>query len=179
MQCYICNVEKSEILREVMDEVGMTQPRLSSLSGVKQPSLSQMLHGRVQMSDHMLDRLLSCMGYRLEVVRRPVPVKLDRSSRRRWLLHERLVESLNVENWSKWRPTVRRNLKNLRSSTRGEPHVSNLDRWGVLVETDDLRGIRRVMTGLDVDSIQMREVSPFGGLLSQKDREEVLAKAGP
>lgn len=171
-------MDKPEILREVMDEVGMTQPRLSSLSGVKQPSLSQMLHGRVQMSDDMLDRLLSCMGYRLEVVRRPVPVKLDRSTRRRWLLHERLVQSLNVENWPTWRRVALQNLRELRSSTRGEPHVSNLDRWQSLVEVDDMRGIRRVMTGLDVDSIQMREVSPFGGLLPQKDRDEVLLGAG-
>lgn len=156
----------------------MTQPRLSSLSGVKQPSLSQMLHGRVQMSDDMLDRLLSCMGYRLEVVRRPVPVRLDRSSRRRWLLHGRLVQSLNDESWPQWRRVALRNLKELRSSTRGEPHVGNLDRWRDLVEADDLRGIRRVMTGLDIDSIQMREVSPFGGLLPQKDRENLLMEAG-
>jgi len=35
-------------------------------------------------------------------------------------------------------------------------------------------GIRRVLTGLDVDSIEMREVSPLGGLLPQSERIKVL-----
>jgi hypothetical protein len=33
------------------------------------------------------------------------------------------------------------------------------------------------MTGLDTDSVQMREVSPLGGLLSLRERDEVLARA--
>ena len=35
----------------------------------------------------MLDRLLCCMGYRLEVVRRPVKQELGRSLERSWRLH--------------------------------------------------------------------------------------------
>jgi transcriptional regulator with XRE-family HTH domain len=165
---------KSEILREVMSEVDITQSRLSELSGVKQPSLSQMLHDRIEMSDEMLDRLLSCMGYRLEVVRRPVRIELDRSSQRRWRMHGRLVGDLSRETWKRWRPIVLRNLKELRSSVRGEPHGRNLERWNQLVRSNDLHGIRRVMIGLDADSIQMREVSPFGGLLPNEERRKVL-----
>jgi len=62
-----------------MLKTGITQSELSRISGVRQPSISQYLSGRVEMSDDMLDRLLSCMGYRLEVVRRPVQHKLGRS----------------------------------------------------------------------------------------------------
>lgn len=166
---------RSEILREVMAESGVSQSMLAELSGVKQPSLSQMLSGRIDMSDEMLDRLLSCMGYRLEVVRRPVRVKMDRSSERRWRMHERLARQLSEESWRRWRPIVTRNLKELRSSTRGEPHVRHLRRWGELVQSDDLRELRRVMTGVDAESIQMREVSPLGGLLGEEDRLDVLA----
>jgi hypothetical protein len=39
-------------------------------------------------------------------------------------------------------------------------------------------GLRRVMTGLDTDSVEMREVPPMGGLLSQEDRSQVLGLAG-
>ncbi len=63
-------------------------------------------------------------------------------------------------------------------SVQGEPHVLNLDRWEVLVQQRDLPGLRRVMTGLDTDSVQMREVSPLGGLLPQHERLKVLAVAG-
>jgi hypothetical protein len=70
-----------------------------------------------------------------------------------------------------------RNLRRLRDSTRGQPHLRNLDRWQHLIADDDLSGLRRVMIGLDTDSVEMREVSPMGGLLSQEERSEVLRRA--
>jgi len=108
-------------------------------------------------ADGMLGRLLSRVGYRLEVVRRPVRVQLDRSSRRRWPMHQLLVSQLSPETLKQWAPVIRRNLRQLRRDTRGEPHMSNLDRWQRLVSSGDVRGLRLVMTGLDTDSIQMRE----------------------
>jgi len=170
--------EKREVLREVMLETGTTQSELSRLSGVRQPSISQFLSGRVEMSDDMLDRLLSCVGFRLEVVRRPVPRKLNRSSERSWQLHRRLSTHLTPESLEEWRPTILRNLKRLRDSVQGQPHVRNLDRWKRLVRDRDMHGLRQAMTGLDTDSVEMREVSPLGGLLSQEERSEVLGLAG-
>ena len=170
--------EKREVLREVMLETGTTQSELSRLSGVRQPSISQFLSGRVEMSDDMLDRLLSCVGFRLEVVRRPVPRELNRSSERSWQLHRRLSTHLTPESLEEWRPTILRNLKRLRASVQGQPHVRNLDRWKRLVRDRDVHGLRRAMTGLDTDSVEMREVSPVGGLLSQEERSEVLGLAG-
>ena len=108
-------------------------------------------------ADGMLGRLLSRVGYRLEVVRRPVRAQLDRSSRRRWRMHQLLVSQLSPETLKQWTPTIRRNLRQLRRDTRGEPHMSNLDRWQRLVSSGDVRGLRLVMTGLDTDSIQMHE----------------------
>lgn len=169
---------RSEVLRWVMMETGTTQSELSRLSGVRQPSISQFLSGRVEMSDDMLDRLLSCMGFRLEVVRRPVRRELNRSSERSWQLHRRLSTHLSPETLEEWRPTILRNLKRLRGSVQGQPHVRNLDRWQRLVGDRDVLGLRRVMTGLDTDSVEMREVSPLGGLLSQDERSEALGLAG-
>jgi hypothetical protein len=125
----------------------------------------------------MLDRLLSCMGYRLEVIRRAVKQDLGRSPERSWRLHRRLAMHLTLDSLREWRPTMLRNLGRLRQATRGQPHLRNLDRWQRLIEKDDLLGLRRVMTGLDVDSIQMREVSPMGGLLPQAERDQVLRRA--
>jgi hypothetical protein len=45
------------------------------------------------------------------------------------------------------------------------------------VELGDLPDLHRVMTGRDRDSVEMREVSPMGGLLSQEERSEVLGLA--
>ena len=168
---------RGDVLRAVMLETGITQSELSQISGVHQPSISQYLSRRGHLSDDMLDRLLSCMGYRLEIVRRPVRQELGRSPERSWRLHRRLAMHLTSETLNEWRPAMLQNLQRLREHTRGQPHLRNLDRWQRLVQDGDLPSLRRVMTGLDTDSVQMREVSPMGGLLSQQERSEVLGLA--
>ncbi len=154
-----------------------SQSELSRISGVRQPSISQYLSGHVTMSDDMLDRLLSCMGYRLEIIRRPLRRDLGRSPERSWKLHRRLAMHLTPHTLNEWRPTILRNLRRLRESTRGQPHLRNLERWQRMIQDSDLSDLRRVMTGLDTDSVQMREVSPLGGLLPQDERSEVLSRA--
>jgi transcriptional regulator with XRE-family HTH domain len=155
-----------------------TQSELSRLSGVRQPSISQFLSGKVDLSDDQLDRLLSCMGYRLEVVRRPVLANLTRSERRSWVLHRRLSTHLTRPSLDVWRGTIERNLERLRDSVKGQPHLRNLDRWQSLIDRRDVPGLHRVLTGLDRESIEMREVSPMGGLLSPDERSDALRKTG-
>ena len=170
--------DRGRLLREVMLETSTTQSVLSRMSGVHQPSVSQFLSGKVDLSDEQLDRLLSCMGYRLEVVRRPVQPELTRSELRSWRLHRRLSIDLNRSTFGEWRTTIFENLQQRRDRVTGEPHLSNLDRWQSMVEQCDLLGLHRVLTGLDRDSIEMREVSPMGGLLTQEERSDVLRRAG-
>jgi len=150
---------RGDVLREVMLETSTTQSDLSRLSGVRQPSISGFLSGRVDLSDDQLERLLSCMGYRLEVVRRPV------------------VPTLNRDNIQEWRPTIERNLERLSGQVTGQPHERNLQSWRDLVDRGDLPGLHRVLTGLDRDSIEMREISPMGGLLTQEQRSEAMVRA--
>jgi transcriptional regulator with XRE-family HTH domain len=155
-----------------------TQSELSRLSGVRQPSISQFLSGKVRLSDEQLDRLLSCMGYRLEVVRRPSRPELTRSEWRSWRLHRQLATHLTPSSLERWRPTVEHNLERLRSIVRGQPHVRNLDRWESLLDRGDVPGLHRILTGLDRGSIEMREVSPVGGLLPDEERLEALQMVG-
>lgn len=173
--CYSCGVDdRGELLRQVMRDSRTTQSELSRLSGVHQPSISQFLSHKIDMSDELLDRLLSCMGYRLEVIRRPVVPDLTRSERRSWQLHRSLSSRLDRSVPDEWRPVIRKNLKRLSQGVQGQPHERNLHRWKSLVDTGDVRGLRHVLTGLDRDSIEMREVSPLGGLLSDDERLTVL-----
>ncbi|HET9655458.1 MAG TPA: helix-turn-helix transcriptional regulator [Kineosporiaceae bacterium] len=167
--------DRGDLLRMVMSDTGTTQSELSRVSGVHQPSISQFLSGKTELSDDQLDRLLSCMGYRLQVVRRVVEPDLTRSERRSWQLHRRLSSRLTHASLQEWRPTIEGNLERLRDHVTGEPHRRNLDRWTSLIERGDVLGLHRVLTGLDRDSIEMREVSPMGGLLTQDERAGVLA----
>lgn len=170
-------VDRKNVLREVMSRTGTTQSELSRISGVKQPSISQFLSGRVEMSDDMLDRLLSCMGFLLEIVRRPVKVDLGRSPERSWRLHRQLSGHLTLETFDEWLPTIERNLDRLEHSVQGQPHLRNLRRWRQMVDDGELTRLRRVMTGRDIGSVQMREVSPLGGLLPQDERAAALMAA--
>ncbi|HTU15334.1 MAG TPA: hypothetical protein VMF31_09055 [Solirubrobacterales bacterium] len=157
-----------------MEETGTSQSGLSRLSGVHQPSISQFLSGKIDLSDGQLDRLLSSMGYRLEVTRRPVVPNLNRSEKRSWKLHRQVSAELNRSTLDEWKPLIDSNLSRLRKQIKGQPHVRNLGRWEHLLSDNDLPALHRVLTGLDRDSIEMREVSPFGGLLSQHERSEIL-----
>jgi transcriptional regulator with XRE-family HTH domain len=167
-------VSRGTLLRQVMLETSTTQSRLSRISGVRQPSISQFLSGKVELSDEQLDRLLSCMGYRLEVVRRPVVSELTRSERRSWLLHRQLSSHLTRTTLDTWRPRLKRNLERLSVGVTGQPHKRNLVRWCSLIENGDVLGLHRILTGLDRQSIEMREVSPMGGILGERERLKVL-----
>ena len=103
------------------------------LSGVHQPSTCQFLSGTVELSDDRLDRLLSCMGHRLEVTRRPVVPELTRSERRSWRLPIRLTPASLKE----WRPVIGRNIERLRGSVTGQSHrkPEQRQRSGQLSET--------------------------------------------
>jgi len=160
-----------------MRETRTTQSELSRLSGVHQPSISQFLSGKIDMSDEQLDRWLSCMGYRLEIIRRLIVPELTRSERRSWQLHRQLSLQLDQPTLDEWLPVVRKNLKRLSRSVQGQPHERNLQQWKSLLDSSDIRRLRRVLTGLDRHSIEMREVSPLGGLLSAEERADVLRRA--
>lgn len=159
-----------------MTETGTGQGELSRLSGVHQPSISQFLSGRVDLSDEQLERLLSCMGRRLEVVRHVIEPQLTRSERRSWLLHRKISSQLTPQTLSGWKPMIVGNLRRLREGVTGQPHTRNLDRWRSLVDNHDILGLKRVLTGLDRESIEMREVSPLRGVLTERDRLDVLAR---
>ena len=90
------------------------------------------------------------------------------------MLHRELARQLTPSILAQWQPTIKRNLRRLRSGVKGQPHLRNVDRWESLVERGDVPGLHRVLTGLGRDCIEMREVSPLAGLLTHEERIRVL-----
>lgn len=117
------------------------------------------------------------MGYELQVIREPVRPSLTRSEMRSWRLHRQISSHLTRDSLVGWTPTILKNLVRLESNTQGEPHIGNVREWRRLVDRGDVLGIHRLLTGLDRHSIEMREVSPFGGILSHEEREQILRRA--
>lgn len=168
--------DRGQLLQQVILETGTTQTQLARFSGVHQPSISQFLSGKVDLSDDQLDRLLSCMGYRVEVSRSAVAVELTRAERRSWMLHRQLASHLTPLTLEQWSATIEENLRRLRLGVTGQPHTDNIERWAELIENRDVGGLRRVLTGLGREHIEMREVSPMGGVLSEQERTDVLRR---
>jgi transcriptional regulator with XRE-family HTH domain len=176
--CYTTDMaSRGSILASVMSETRTSQSELSRLSGVHQPSISQYLSGKVDLSDELLDRLLGCMGYRLEVTRQPLAADLTRSERRSWLLHRELAKLVTAEALVQWQPVIDDNVGRLRAGTTGQPHARNLERWATLIKDGDTAGLKRVLTGLSREDIEMREVSPMAGLLPDDQRLRVLRRS--
>ena len=117
------------------------------------------------------------MGHTMEIERRVSVPNLTRAERRSWLLHRAVARRLDPQTLADWGPTIRRNLDVLSQGVAGEPHLTHLQRWTQIIESGDVPSLRRVLTGLDRASIEMREVSPLSGVLPEEVRLEVLAEA--
>ena len=167
---------RSRALAEAMVQSGLTQLDLARVSGVAQPSVSQMLADRISMSDAMLDFLLACLGFDVVVLHQPKRHHFTRSSERRWRMHRRLAVALTPESLEEWRPTLERTLGRWDSPARSDHHRLIDDEWTRLVRTGTLREIRRTFIGLDERAEAMRERSPWAGILPEFERLEVLAE---
>lgn len=101
--------------------------------------------------------------------------KLNNSENRSLKLHQQISLKLSQASLEEWSPRIEKNIKRLKEQVKGEPHLGNLERWEELVTGKDLEGLRLVLTGLDRSSVEMREVSPMSGIISDDERLESLS----
>lgn len=96
------------------------------------------------------------------------------SERRTLVLHRVLAERLDAATLASWTPRILANLDRLETHVQGRPHVQNLARRRCLVEAGDVEGIRAMLVSPEADAIQMREVSPMGGIITEAQRLTAL-----
>lgn len=96
------------------------------------------------------------------------------SERRTLVLHRVLAERLDAATLASWTPRILANLDRLETGVQGRPHVQNLARWRRLVEAGHVEGIRAVLVSVEVNGIEMREVSPMAGILTEAERLAAL-----
>lgn len=155
-----------------MADTRMTQSELARLSGVRQPSISQILAGKIDCSDDQLARLLARMGYLLGVTRHAAAADLTRSEQRSRTVHRQLATHITSIWITDWAPTVLANIQRLRTGAYGRLHLHNLDCWQRIIETNDLPALRRALTGVDRHNIEMREVTPLPGYSPTRERRD-------
>jgi transcriptional regulator with XRE-family HTH domain len=160
-----------------MTNTGISQPELARFSGVREVTISQFLSDKTDLSNDLLDRLMSSLGYRLEIHVDGVPAELTQSERRSWVVHRQLATHLTPSAFDEWQPTMLANIDRLRETVHGEPHIGSLSRWQHIAESRDLAALRRMLIGIDSHAIEMRDVSPMSGLLSDDERQQALSTA--
>lgn len=156
---------RREILLAVMQETATSQSEAARISGVRQPSISQVLTGRTQLSDDQLDHLLCCKGYQLVVTRSAAKPVLPASELRIWGLHREIAKHPTLDTFQAWLPAILQGLQDLHECVTAGTHLGNVAPWRDLVAKADPSSVHRVLTGHDRDSIGMREVSPMGAAL--------------
>lgn len=147
---------------------------LARMSGVPEPGLRRFLAGEAVLSPAVLQRLLGCLGYRLEPDGRVVRSQLSPEQRRAWAMHRQLAVRLSPQTLAEWAPAVRADLERQRARSKGGWETARLDRWRTLLSRRDLTGIRQACTGVDEEAVALREVSPLGRLLPPEERLRAL-----
>ncbi|MDR1187035.1 MAG: hypothetical protein LBK95_06210 [Bifidobacteriaceae bacterium] len=122
---------------------------------------------------------MGAMGLGLEASFEAVSPWANASDEHSWLLHRALVGKLEPVTLAAWRDTISPNLDHLCGKVHGEPHRTRLAEWRSLCQDTDLSGIRRALLATGDYAKQMRDVSPFTGILDQSERLAALAPAGP
>lgn len=170
-------VNRNDVLRRGMDSTGISQVELSRLTGLPPSKISRYVSGKLEPSELTLDLLLSSLGLQVDFDVAPVP--MERTKRRSWLLHRQVSRNLGTtgiddSGWAR----MQRNLDRARSNVRGPLHERNVDRWQQIIDSRSLRDLQRVLIDISTDGIEMREVSPMSGFLTEEERLSVLAGVG-
>ena len=126
-----------------------------------------------------LHRALAAMGERLAVRSRAQTIQFAQLERREQRLGLELHRSIAIKlvaDPESVLESARARLGSMRTGLRGGA-LEWLDQWGQFIEGRDVGGLIVVMLGTTQHDIDMRSVSPFTGLLSPEEREEVLVRA--
>lgn len=164
----------AQMLRKTMREGHVTQQDLARLTGVSQGRISDYATGKLTPSAGMLEFLFSALGSQVDVRVDAEPASFNRSERRSWALHRRIAALLDADTLEQWTEKLLSNIERLTHTNQGQPHLDNITTWRILIDNRDLRGIRRALLDTGAHGRAMREVSPFAGLLSETDRQNVL-----
>jgi transcriptional regulator with XRE-family HTH domain len=154
-------------IRGLRDASGTTQRQLAEAAGTSQPTVAAYEAGRKSPTWRTVERLAAAVSYHADL--RFVPA-LTREDRRSLALHRTIAEHLRAEPdlvLSKARASLRR----MRSQHKGAHHL--LDEWKVLLRRP-VTALLPILVDPDPWARELRHVTPFTGLLSARERREVL-----
>ena len=154
-------------IRSLRRVSGMTQADLARSGGTSQPTISAYESGRKSPTLETVERLARSAGLRATVSFHPA---LTREERRSLALHRAIAERLQRDPLD----TLRRARATLeRMSTVACSSSQALREWGVLLDRP-VPALVEVLTDPSPWARELRHVTPFAGVLSARERAEVL-----
>jgi transcriptional regulator with XRE-family HTH domain len=128
--------------------------------------------GAIQLST--LRRALGAMHQRLVVDTEPRFAR--REQRLGFEFHRAVLDKL-LKNPDDTIASAAERLPRLKAAVRGDLAEGWMLEWQALIDARDLRKLEAVMTGADPRSIDLRQVSPFDGVLTRDERARVMERA--
>lgn len=148
---------------------GVTQQQLALKGGTSQPTIALYESGEKSPTVSTLQRLAASLGLELLVSYMPA---LTREDRRSLAYHHALAKLLRQN----LKPAIQRAKETLSRARNAHPDaVALLDRWRGWLDlpVDMLIGC---MLDPGIDARDMRQVSPFAGVLNARERMRILKR---
>lgn len=172
---YIETVESAQELKRCRELAGLSQRALADRAGTSQPTVAAYESGRVSPGLPTLLRLLAACGYQLDVVPGARASRWTRVEEKSLAIHRRIAARLLLDP----HPTIRKariNLERLREADRG--HSARwLDQWDGLLDRP-LDEIVVAMLARTQHGIDLRQMTPFAGVLSDAERKQAIRTVG-
>ncbi len=150
-------------------EAGVTQQALATSAGTSQPTIALYESGAKSPTVATLQRLASSLGLELVVAYAP---RLTREDHRSLSYHRALIKILRKDSAS----AIQRAKRTLTKMEKGHPEAKPLfDRWWAWLGLPTEELISRILDP-GMAAREMRQVTPFAGLLGPKERVRILKK---
>lgn len=145
---------------------GLTQAELAAAAGTSQPTIAAYEAGRKSPTLRTIERLARAVGTVAEVAFHP---PMTREERRSLHLHEAIAQHLRTDPDAVLQ-RARRNLEVMRERHPGAAPL--LREWEVLLDRPP-PDLLPVLTDPGPRARELRQVTPFAGVLSAPERAEV------
>jgi len=166
----------AELLHDVRARSGLSVRSLARVAGVSPASVDRIEHGRVAPTA-TLERILDSIGYVLEL--RAVPARSVPMTRedRRSLAYHRLIAIKLLDDPTLVITKGRENLTRMRHVDESGRSSRYLDAWDRLL-TGEEHEIIGVLLDPSERARDLRQVSPFPGVLTPAERSSVYPTSG-
>ena len=164
------------LVRARRTRLGLSQRAAARVCGIPQSMVSRIESGQTDPSVTTLARVLAGLGAELSLELKSLETGgAGRREKQRSLWLNRLVVGELTRDPDRVLAIASDNIARWRDIHAGRPSIlAALDRWSEILD-DGVESIVATLTGQSEEAEDLRQNSPFAGVLNEKQREQALA----